>query len=154
MWCLAPQALFHCLLAFLVFHKTKYNGALGAHYLQVRARCWLPFCFSAGRRGGRARAGSGRQGVVSPACASPPWQSSGGGEQRDWGGGTRSRPEPVTARAWGPHAVWDGGAAAAAQDAALQLAPVVEPLAPGTGVTAPHSWFGLWFPPQQHAKDD
>lgn len=30
------NAMFHAILAFLLYHKAKYNGALGLHYIQVR----------------------------------------------------------------------------------------------------------------------
>lgn len=32
------NAMFHAVTAFLLYHKAKFNGALGLHYIQVR-RC-------------------------------------------------------------------------------------------------------------------
>ncbi len=32
-----PQALFHVMLMFLLYHKEKYNSALGHHYLHDQA---------------------------------------------------------------------------------------------------------------------
>jgi len=45
------NAMFHAVLAFLLYHKAKYNGALGVHYIQVLLihYCQLA-CFCSGPR--------------------------------------------------------------------------------------------------------